>query len=95
MGEDGFGDVEGALIDVEFEELGVGLEGGGEVGEEVAQAEGGVGVFGVEGGEEEGGHCIYSIAGMKKKFTTESMENTKSTEEIRLRSCAPATPACN
>ncbi len=53
-GEDLFGDVDGALVDVEFADGGVGLEFG-EVGEEVAQAEGGVGITGVEGGEEDGG----------------------------------------
>ena len=54
--EDGFEDVDGALVDVEFEDRRAVAEAAAEVGEQVAQAEGGVGVFGVEGGEDDVGH---------------------------------------
>ena len=50
FGQDRFEDVGGFLGDFEFEDFGMGLKGA-EVGEEVAQGEGCVGVFGVEGGE--------------------------------------------
>ena len=48
--EDGFEDVDGALVDVEFEDGGTGGEGA-EVGQEIAQTEGGMSVAGVEGGQ--------------------------------------------
>jgi hypothetical protein len=55
--EDAFGDIERALLEIELEELGLGLEGA-EVGEEIAEAEGGVNVFGVDGGEEDVRHRL-------------------------------------
>ena len=55
LGEKDFGDVERALIDIELDESGAGLERA-EVGKEVAEAERGVDVFGVKGGEDDIGH---------------------------------------
>jgi hypothetical protein len=59
LGEDGFGDVEEALVDVEFKETGARLEVA-EVGEQVAQAESAVRVPGVEGGQDDVGHGATS-----------------------------------
>ena len=50
VGKDFLGDIERALVDIEFEETGARLEVA-EVGEEVAEAEGTMGVPGVERSE--------------------------------------------
>ncbi len=51
VAEDGFDDVEGALVDVELDEDSARLEGS-QIGEEIAEAECGVNELGVEGGQE-------------------------------------------
>ena len=55
VGKDFLGDVERALVDIEFEEPGARLEVA-EVGEEVAQAKGAMRVPGVERGKNDVGH---------------------------------------
>jgi len=57
VGEDALGDVECALVDVEFEETSARLEIA-EVGEKTAQSESAVRVPGIERGEENLGHVI-------------------------------------
>jgi hypothetical protein len=55
LGEDGFDDVGGVLLEIELEEGGARLKIG-EIGVEVAQAEGGMNIAGIEGGEDDLGH---------------------------------------
>ena len=59
--EQRLGDVERALVDIEFQKLGAGLKRA-EVREEVTQAEGGVNIFRVEGGQDNFRHCAWKLA---------------------------------